>query len=223
MLARFDDAPEHRRDLARALVAPAARDENRLRREECAERAEPVRPQGAPARDEVHDRVCEPEPRGDLDRARDAHELDVDSAVGHEALGEVRIHRRDAEPVEILERPCCRLGGNRCFERARAESQAQERVDADAALLHEIHARHTAVHDAVLHVLGNVGRADEHDVDRRVAAWERERTLTRLLGPEPGIVQQLDRGLAKASLGRDGDGQPARCGVLRARRSSTSR
>ena len=59
-----------------ARVGALAADQHRLRREQRAERAQAVRAQRVPARDEVDDRVGEPEPRRDLDRAGDVDELD---------------------------------------------------------------------------------------------------------------------------------------------------
>jgi hypothetical protein len=64
-----------------------------------------------------------------------------------------------------------------------------------------------AVDDAVLNVLGNVGRADEEDVDRCVAAREGKRALARLLGAEARVFEQRDGRLAQASLDGDGDRQ----------------
>ena len=73
-----------------------------------------------------------------------------------------------------------------------------------------------AVDDAVLDVLGHVGRADEQHLDRRVAARERERPVAGLLRAEPGVLEQVDGRLAQPALGRDGDPQEAE-------RSSASR
>ena len=222
-VARLDDAAQNGRDLARAVVAAAPRDEHGLRGEERAERAEPVRPQRAPARDEIDDRVGEPEARRDLDGAGDATSSTSTPALAEEALGEIRVDGRHPRAGEIVQRRRRRLRGNRRLERARAEAEPEEHVDAHAALLDEVGAGHAAVDDLVLDVLGDVGGADEHDVDRRVAAGKRQCTLTGLLGAETRRVEKRDGGLAESALRRDGDGQPARRGVLRARRSSTSR
>ena len=222
-LARLDDAAQDGRHLAGALVAAAPGDEHRLRREERAERAQAVRAQRAPARDEIDDRVGEPEARSDLDRARDANELDLEAAFGEKALGETRIDGRHAGAVELLECRHGRLGRDGSLERAGAEAEPEQHVDADAALLDEIRARDAAVDDLVLDVLGNVGRADEHDVDGGVATGKRQRALAGLLGAETRCVEERDGGLSETPLRGDRDRQPARRGVLRARRSSTSR
>ena len=70
-------------------------------------------------------------------------------------------------------------------------------------------------------VLRDVGRAHEQHLDRRVAAREGERALARLLGAEPGVVEQLERRLAQPALDRDRD--PQRLGERRFRRPSASR
>ena len=120
--------------------------------------------------------------------------------------GEPRIDRCRAQPVEVFEchhRRLLRHGG---LERARAEAEPQQLLDLDAALLDEVEPGDAAVDGAVLDVLRDVGRADEEHVDRRVPARERERALARLLGPEAGVVEQRDGGLAQPPL--DGDGDP---------------
>ena len=87
--------------------------------------------------------------------------------------------------------------------------EPEQLVDVDAALADEVGPRDPAVDDAVLHVLGNVGRAHEQDVDRRVPAGERERALARLLGPEARVLEQMERRLAQAPLDRERDSQDA--------------
>ena len=77
------------------------------------------------------------------------------------------------------------------------------------ALADEIEAGDATVDDAVLDVLGHVGGPDEEHLDRRVAARERERPLAGLLGAEPRVGEQVERGLAQAALDRDGDPQEA--------------
>ena len=78
-----------------------------------------------------------------------------------------------------------------------------------AALANEVDAGDAAVDDAVLHVLGDVGRAHEQHLDRRVAAGEGERAVAGLLGAEPGVLEQVERRLAQPALRRDGDPQEA--------------
>ena len=74
--ARVDDAAQDRRRAGSGASPSSRADEHRLGGEERAERAQAVRAQRVAARDEVDDRVGEPEPRRDLDRARDLDELD---------------------------------------------------------------------------------------------------------------------------------------------------
>ena len=69
-------------------------------------------------------------------------------------------------------------------------------VTTSAGGLHdEIRAGDPEVDDAVLDVLGDVARADEQQVDRRVRARDDERPLRHLEG-QPGIGAQSERGLA---------------------------
>ena len=63
----------------------------------------------------------------------------------------------------------------------------------------------TAVHCAVLHVLGDIRRAYQQDVDRRAAAADGERAHVTRLELETGRVQQSQRTLMQPPLDRDGD------------------
>ena len=121
-------------------------------------------------------------------------------------------------PREIVERLHGRLGRHRGLERARAEAEPRELADVGAALPHDVEAGDAAVDDAVLHVLGDVVGAHEQRLDRRVAAREGERAVARRLGPEPGVVEELDRRLAEPALRRDRDSQE----LVRRRRRSAS-
>ncbi|HEV8249961.1 MAG TPA: hypothetical protein VGQ15_08315, partial [Gaiellaceae bacterium] len=78
-----------------------------------------------------------------------------------------------------------------------------------------------AVDDAVVDVFGHVCGAHEENVDGRVPARERQRALARLLGTEPRVGEQLDRGLAEPALRRNRDRQAVRGRCFR--RSSASR
>ena len=78
-----------------------------------------------------------------------------------------------------------------------------------AALADEVDPRDPAVDDAVLHVLGDIGGANEQHLDRCVAAREGKGAVTRLLGPEAGVFEQVERGLAQPALDRNGDPQEA--------------
>jgi hypothetical protein len=82
-------------------------------------------------------------------------------------------------------------------------------VHVGSALAHEVDARDAAVDDAVLDVLRNVGRTNEQDLDGRVAARERERAIPGLLGPEAGVLEQVERRLAQPPLRRESEPQEA--------------
>ena len=121
----------------------------------------------------------------------------------------MRIDGRDGEAGELGERLRLRLLGHRRLEPARAEAERQQLAHVGAALAHEVDAGDAAIDDAVLHVLRHVGRAHEQDLDGRVAAGKGERPVAGLLGPEPGILEQVERRVAQPAFRRDGDPQEA--------------
>ncbi len=108
------------------------------------------------------------------------------------------------------------------LERAGAEAEGEQLLDVRAALADEVGTGDAAVDDAVLDVLGHIGRPDEQDVHGCVAAGERERALARLFRSESGVLEQRDSGLAEPALRRDRDRQAA-CAGRRFRRASISR
>ena len=205
----------------RGVVRLLGGDQHRLRGEERAQRAEPVRAQRVPARDEVDDRVGEPEPRCDLDRPCHVDELHEDVPLGEQAAREARVDGRHAVAAQLVDALDRRFLGHGGLERAASEAEPEELRDPGAALGDEVGAGDPAVDDAVLDVLGDVGGPHEQHLDGRIPAGERERALAGLLGAEPGVLEQADRRLAQAPLGRDGDLQEV--GERRARRSSAVR
>ena len=86
-----DDRAEHRVDrgeLGGALaIGGRVGDEHRLRREDVADLAQAVHDERRAGRDEVDDGLGEPEPRRDLDRARDRDDLDRDAALRRRTAG----------------------------------------------------------------------------------------------------------------------------------------
>ncbi len=106
-LARLDDAAQHasraraRARRRRACPMSTASDEKSAPSER-----RPFVLQRAPARDEIDDRVGEPEARSDLDRARDLDQLDRDSALAQErpATGCSRRRRRSASAAPTMSR-----------------------------------------------------------------------------------------------------------------------
>ncbi len=200
------------------MSAPGPADQDRLRREERAQRAKPVRAQRVAGGDEVDDPVGEPEPRRDLDRAGHVDELDLDR---QQLARQPGIDGRDRRAREILDRLVPRLLGHGGLEPARPVPELEQLLHARSPLANEILPGDPAVDDAVLHVLGDVGGAHEQDVDRRVPARERERPLAGLLRAEPGVLEQRDRRLPQPPLDRDGDRQAV--DVVSFRRSSAKR
>ena len=200
MAARVDDGAQHRRERLCAILVTC--DEHGLRLEQHTERAEAVRAQGVARRDEVDDRVREAEPRRELDRAGDVDQLD---RARQQLARQPWIDRRDGRSGQIGRRLDRRLLGHRRLEAARAEPELQQLGDACAALAHEVEPGDAAVDDAVLHVLGDVGGANEQHLDRRVPAGERERPLARLLRAETGVLEQPKRRVAQTPLDRERD------------------
>jgi hypothetical protein len=87
-----------------------------------------------------------------------------------------------------------------------------------AALLDDVEPGDPAIDDAVLHVLGHIIGAHEQRFQGRVAARERKRAIARRLRPEPCVVKEFDRRLAKPALGGNRDSQA----FFRRRRLSAS-
>ena len=202
MLPCLDDGAQHSREWLGMLLV--ARDEHRFGLEQHAERAQPVRAQRVPGGDEVDDRIGEPEPRRDLDRA--AH-VDQGHADREQLTRQARVDGCDRRAGELRELLHGRLLGNRRLEAARAEAEWKHLAHVGAALAHEVDAGDPAIDDTVLHVLGHVGGAHEQHLDGRVAARERERAIAGLLGAEARILQEVERRLSEASLDRDRDPQ----------------
>src|SRR3990170_2223111 len=144
-------------------------------------------------------------PRGDLDGARNVHELDLDAARAERLARQAGEDGGDPHAGDLAERLDRRLLRHGRLERAAPEPQAQELGDSGAALRDEVGARDPAVHHAVLDVLWDVLVANEEHLDRRVPAREGECALPGLLGAETGVVEQRDGRLAQPPLGRDGD------------------
>jgi hypothetical protein len=171
------------------VISLVARDQHSLGLEERPERAQAVRAQRAAARDEIDDRLCEAEPRRDLDGAGHVDELDRDSSSRENLARETRIRGRNVYARELFELGDRRLLGHGGFQPATAEAELQQLRDVGSALTHEVRASDAAVDDAVLDVLGHIGSAHEQDIDRRISAGKRERARSRLLRPEPRVVE----------------------------------
>ena len=121
----------------------------------------------------------------------------------------MRIHGGDGQPGELGEGLRLRLLRHRRLEPARAEPERQQLPHLGAALPHEVDAGDAAIDDTVLHVLRHVRCAHEQNLDRRVAAGKGERTVAGLLGAEPCVLEQVERGIAQPALGRHRNPQEA--------------
>ena len=131
-----------------------------------------------------------------------------------ELAGQARVHRGDRRARQVVDPLVAGLLGNGGLEPAGAEAELEQLLDPGPALADEVLAGDPAVDDAVLDVLGHVGRTDEQHVDRGVPARERERTLAGLFRAETGILEQRDGRLAQAPLDRDGDRQTVDAAAL---------
>ena len=147
--ARLDDRAQHRGE--RRCHFLVARDEHGFRLEQHAERAQAVRAQRVPRRDEVDDRVGQAEPRRDLDRAGHVDQRHVDR---QQLARQVRIDGRDGQ------RPRARRAtvagdssGTAASSRHEPKPSGSSSLHLGAALAHEVDAGDAAVDDAVLHVL----------------------------------------------------------------------
>ena len=156
-----------------------------------------------PGRDEIDDRVGEPEARRRLHRSRDGDELGLDSPLVQEHLRRDRIRGRNPEPVEIGDRRLGSVVGHCCLQGASREAELRQRDDIRVGLDDEVRSRDAQVHDTVLDVLGDVARAHEQEVDRRIRAGHDEGSFGRLEG-EPGVGAEAERRLGHPALGRDG-------------------
>ena len=207
-----DDAGEHQLEpldeVVLLLDRAAAADQDRLGGEQRADQPQAVGARGRAGRDEIDDRVGEPEARRRLDRAGDGDELGRDAALVEQHLRRDGIRRRDPEAVEIGDRGLRGIVRDRSLQRAAREPELGERDDVGIRLDDEVRPRHAEVDDAVLDVLGNVARAHEQEVDGSVGARHHERALGRL-EREPGIGAQPQRRLGHPALGRDGQREAA--------------
>jgi hypothetical protein len=209
-----DDAPEHQLEpldqVASIHERLPIRDQHRLRAEQSSYTPQAVDAGRRPGRDQIDDRIGEPEPRRRLDRARDRDQLCLDAdCLEHRTRGD-GVRSRNTQPGKVGEL-LLRGGRRHCrFERAAGEPELGQLGDVRAGLGDEVCAGDPDVDDAVLDVLGDVVRPDEQEVDRRVPARHVQCTLPEL-ELKTGGVEQVERGLCHASLRRHGDEQPVGC------------
>ena len=187
-------------------IRGAAAHENCLRGQEVHDAPEPVRAQGGAGRDEIDDRVCEPEPRRGLDRARDGNELACDPTLREQPLRRDGVRGRDPESLEVGSGRNIGVGRRRDRECASPEPELGEHRDGRLRLGDEVRSGDPEIDHAVLDVLGNVVGAHEQQVDRRVRAGNDQRSLGRF-ERQPGVGEQPKRRLRQAALRRDRDGE----------------
>ena len=206
-IAGRDHRADHRldrEDVGGALgVGGGVGDQDRLGREDVADRAEAVHHERRAGRDEVHDRLCEAEPRGDLDGARDRDDVDGDALVREEAAGRVGVGRRDAEAGELLDRRVRRVRRDRGGEAAGAVAERAEAGQLRAGLDEEVDAGHAEVGHAVADELDDVVRPDEQHVEVEVLDAGDEAPVV-LVEDQPCVVEQRERRLDEPSLVGDG-------------------
>ena len=207
--ARRDDRAEHRDDpveLGRArLQRGGVRDEDRLGGQDVADRPEPVHRQRRAGRHEVHDPLRDAQPRGDLDRARQRHDVDGDPLAREVAPRDVGVGRRDAVTGEVGDRLVRGVGRHRGGEPAAAVPELAHDRQLGAGLGEQVAARDAQVGHAVADELDHVARAHEQDVERVVLDARHEAAVV-LLEHEAGVVEQRQRRVDQAAL--VGDRQP---------------
>ena len=98
-----------------------------------------------------------------------------------------------------------RLFKDRGLEGTTPKAEPKQLSDFRLALEDEIGSGDSTVDDSVLNVLGNVGRTDEQDINRRVPTGESKRALPRHLRPKPGVLEQRDGRLSQPTLRRNSD------------------
>ena len=221
-----DDAREHQLEaldgVATRLHGGPSADEDGLRREQLPDRPEPVRAHRGARRDEVDNRVCQTEARRRLNRPGHGNQLALDSPLREQAPSRDRVRGRDAEAVELGDLALTRVCRHRRLQCAAREAELGQHEDVRIRLRDEVRARDADVDDAILCVLGNVAGSDEQEVDGRVGARHDERALGHL-ERETGVRAEPERRLGHATLGRDGQGQPAVLAGARELAPSSSR
>ena len=209
--ARGDDGADHRVDagqLAGALdEGRGVRDEQRLGREDVADRPKPVHHEGRAGRDEVDDGFREAEPWSDLDRARDRDHVDGDALLGEVASRGVRVGGRDTQTGEVGDRLVGRVRRDSGCEPAVAVPELADLRQLRAGLGEQVHAGDAEVGDAIADELDDIVGAHEEDVEREVLDTRDEAAVV-LLEDQARVVEERQRRLDEAALVGDGEPQP---------------
>ena len=218
---RLDDRAEDRGQPAR-VVALVARDQHGLGFEERPERAQAVRAQRAPARDEVDDRVCEAQARRDLDRAGDVDELGGDAALCKQLARESWVGRRDVRAAKAA-----RARGSRDSSGTAASSRQPPKPSFSSSVTLAPRSRTRSapvIPQSTTPSCTYSGTSAARTSSTSTGALRHGNASARSpgsSGPRPGVVEQRDRRLAQAALRGDGDRQAV--GRRRFSRLSTSR
>ena len=166
-----------------------------------------------------------PEPRSDLDRTRQRHDVDGDPLAREEAPRDVGVGRRDAVAGELGDRLVRGVGRHRGGKPAATVPELAHDRQLRARLGQQVAAGDAQVRHAVADELDHVARAHEQDVERVVLDARHEAAVV-LLEHEAGVVEERQRRVDEAALvrHREPEALPHRDGASASRtRSSISR
>ena len=211
--SRGDDAGEHQLEpldqLVLLLDRRATADQDGLRREKRPDQPQSVRARRRAGRDEIDDRVGEPEARRRLDRAGDRHELGVDAALVEQQPRRDRIGGRDAEAAEVGDLGLGRVVRHRRLQRAAREPELREREDVGPAPRRRgsPRSRRGATTPSWTYSGMSLGRTSRRSTGAFAHGTTSERSV--VSNESPASAQQPQRRLGHAALGRHGHGEPA--------------
>ena len=144
-----------------------------------------------------------PEPRRDLDRARDRDDVHGDAARLEEATGRVRVGRGDPQAGQVLDGLLGRVGGDGGRQPATAVAEGPDARQLGAGLGQQVDAGDAEVGHAVADELDDVVRAHEQDVEVEVLD-ARDQAPVVLLEHEARVVQEPQGRFDEPALVRDG-------------------
>jgi hypothetical protein len=160
-----------------------------------------VRPERLARLDQVDDALGQPDEGRQLDRAVQAHDLHLDTAIGEVLLGQPRILRRHAHPRplrRIIALP--QLAGLRYHQAAEPEAEVERLVDVGLLLEQDVLAHDPQVGRAVEDVRGNVRRLEEEQAEPAASVGEDQLPRVLVDAVDAELVKQPERGVEQATL-----------------------
>ena len=198
--ATVDNTFQDRSKLPGSVVWSPASNQNGLRGKQRGNGAKAVGAKSVSARHEIDDCVRKPESGRDFNRSVDVDEAHLDVLVCEQISSKPRIGRGHAQTNQIAQGATRGLFRNGHLHAASAKAEFKQHRHVGGALADQVCTGYAAIDDAVLDVLWDIGGAHEKDVDRGLRTGKRKRALTRLLGPETGVLEERDRRRAQPSL-----------------------